>query len=71
MSGDLVVELASVDLLPLSGGFFCMGDDVKAKPRQAEQIVQRDLNTLRMGALASQPLMLWAAKAGFGSMPSR
>ncbi len=68
---DLVVQLASVDLLPLSGRFFCVGDDVKAKLRQAEEIVQRDLYRLRMGALASQPLVPWAAKAGFGSMPSR
>ena len=68
---DLVVQLASVDLLPLSGRFFCVGDDVKAKLRQAEEIVQRDLYTLRMGALASRSLVPWAAKAGFGSMPSR
>ena len=71
MSADLVVELASVDLLPLSGRFFCVGDDVKAKLQQAEEIVQRDLYTLRMGALASQPLVPWAAKAGFASMTSR
>ena len=68
---DLVVQLASVDLLPLTGRFFCVGDDVKAKLRQAEEIVQQDLYTLRMGALASQPLVPWAAKAGFRSMPSR
>src|SRR5262249_23976879 len=51
--------------------FFCVGDDVKAKLRQAEEIVQQELYTLRMGALASQPLVPWAAKAGFRSMPSR
>ena len=68
---DLVVQLASVDLLPLSGRFFCVGDDVNAKLRQAEEIVQRDLYTLRMRALANQPLVPWAAKAGFESMPSR
>ena len=68
---DLVVQLASVDLLPLTGRFFCVGDDVKAKLRQAEEIVQQDLYTLRMGALASQPLVPWAAKAGIRSMPSR
>jgi hypothetical protein len=67
----LVVQLASVDLLPLSGRFFCVGDDVQAKLRQADEIVERDLYTLRMGALASQPLVPWAAKAGFGSVPSR
>jgi len=48
-----------------------VGHDVKAKLRQAEAIVQQDLYTLRMGALASQPLVPWAAKAGFGSTPPR
>lgn len=65
LAASLALSLAAGDVLPLSGRFFCVGDDVEEKRQRADEIVQNDLYTLRLAALPTQPLVPWARKIGW------